>query len=65
MNRYEQYLDDVRKCGIKKGVMNGIKIGITYFLIYCIYMLGIVINFNYTVYSHYCSLGQDLDMDQS
>jgi len=65
MYRYEQYLDDARKCGIKKGFVGGIKMGVTQFLIFCIYMLGTAINFNYTVCSHYCSLPQDLDMEQN
>jgi len=41
INRYEQYLDDARKCGVKKGVTGGITSGITMFLVYCIYALGI------------------------
>ncbi len=47
MYRYEQYLDDARKCGIKKGFMGGIKMGVTYFLLFCMYALGIVINYNH------------------
>ncbi len=40
--RYEQYLDDARKSGIKKGFANGVTSGVTSLLLYCIYALGIV-----------------------
>ncbi|CAF5024863.1 unnamed protein product, partial [Rotaria sp. Silwood1] len=40
IQRYEQYLDDAKKCGIRKGVTSGITIGIKYFLLFCTYALG-------------------------
>ncbi|CAF0935049.1 unnamed protein product [Rotaria sordida] len=40
VQRYEQYLDDAKKCGIRKGVTTGIITGVTYFLLFCTYALG-------------------------
>ncbi|CAF4126879.1 unnamed protein product, partial [Rotaria sordida] len=40
IQRYEQYLDDAKKCGIRKGVTTGIITGVTYFLLFCTYALG-------------------------
>ncbi|CAM4783949.1 unnamed protein product [Rotaria magnacalcarata] len=40
IHRYEKYLDEARKCAIRKSVTNGITTGITYFLLFCVYALG-------------------------
>ncbi|CAF1376268.1 unnamed protein product, partial [Rotaria sordida] len=40
IQRYEQYLDDAKKCGIRKGVTTGISTGIAYFIFFCVYALG-------------------------
>ncbi|CAF1030751.1 unnamed protein product [Adineta steineri] len=40
IQRYERYLDDAKKCAVKKGVTSGITAGITNFLVYAIYVLG-------------------------
>ena len=42
--RYEGYLDNARKCGIKKSFINGIRMGVTYFVIFSINALGILLN---------------------
>ncbi|CAF3736730.1 unnamed protein product [Rotaria magnacalcarata] len=38
--RYEKYLGDAKKNGIKKGGINGFTMGTVWFLIYCAYALG-------------------------
>lgn len=38
--RYEQYLDDAKRMGIKKGIANGLTMGIVWFILYCAYALG-------------------------
>jgi hypothetical protein len=52
MYRYEQYLDDSRKCGIKKGLASGITTGVTLFLLFCTYILGTIIKCNHTIESY-------------
>jgi hypothetical protein len=44
MYRYEQYLDDATKYAIRKGLSNGMATGISTFLFFCVYTLGIVSN---------------------
>ncbi len=39
--RYERCLNDAKKCGIRKGLASGVTTGVTTFLQYCIYALGI------------------------
>lgn len=38
--RYEGFLGDAKKSGIKKGAVNGVTMGMVWFLIYCAYALG-------------------------
>ncbi|CAF3688467.1 unnamed protein product [Adineta steineri] len=38
--RYEQYLEDARTSGIKKGGASGFALGLVWFFIYCAYALG-------------------------
>jgi len=38
--RYEQYLDDAKKSGIRKSAVDGITNGFLLLLIYCIFALG-------------------------
>jgi hypothetical protein len=40
MYRYEQYLDDAKKSGIRKSAVDGITNGFILLLIYCIFALG-------------------------
>lgn len=40
IQRYEEHLDDARKCGVKKGFAGGLTKGVTFFLLFCIYTLG-------------------------
>ncbi|CAF1123167.1 unnamed protein product [Rotaria sordida] len=41
IQRYERYLDDAKKSGIKRHTVNGINVAICYLLIYWVYALGI------------------------
>lgn len=41
--RYDKHLDDARICSIKKGLANGIAIGISFFVRFLVITLGIFI----------------------
>ncbi|CAM2728059.1 unnamed protein product [Rotaria socialis] len=46
IHRYEQYLDEATKCAIRKGATNGIATSITYFLLFCVYVLAMTLLFD-------------------
>ena len=39
--RYEKHLDEAKRNGIKRGAVNGLTMGFMWFLVFCIYALGI------------------------
>jgi hypothetical protein len=40
LSRYEKYLGEAKRSGIKKGAVTGMTMGALWFVIYCDYALG-------------------------
>lgn len=40
IHKYEQHLDDAKRCGMRKTFIICLSKGVTFFLLFCIYALG-------------------------